>query len=350
MTFVDEPATGGEWRRILVRLMLTLVVLGAGYAGLAVYLGRHVPSHTTVAGVSVGGLSASGAARTLREAFGPAATAPVRLHLPDSEVSLDPRAAGLALDLDTTLRGLTGVSFAPANLWRHLSGGAARPLRTSVDRHRLEAALVHLARSVDRPAREGSISFAQGTASSTPSRPGQRLQVAATADAVARAWPQRSAIPVSVAVTRPRLPATAVTAALHRFAQPAMSGPLTLRVGKDSVRLTPVQFGPALSMKADAKGVLRPVVDGTKLVALLREVVPQAERAPVDAQVRLVKGHRQVIPAIVGRRLDPVGTARAALPALTSASRTATAAIVDDAPQLTTGQAKVLGAAAGSTG
>ena len=78
-----------EGRRTAARLVLSLLVLGAVYAGLATFVGRHVAANTRVDGVSVGGLSPE-------PGLGHAQARPGRQGLPagHAEDALGPGAAG----------------------------------------------------------------------------------------------------------------------------------------------------------------------------------------------------------------------------------------------------------------
>ena len=171
-----------EGRRTAARLILSLLVLGAVYAGLATFVGRHVAANTRVDGVSIGGMSPRQASVTLTRALAAKASRPVTLRTPSRSVLLDPATAGLALDVDATVAGQTGFSLAPADVWRHLTGGEDLPLRISVDDARLTAALQRAATTVNTPVREGSVSLAGGTVHTVLSQPGHTLEVARTAE------------------------------------------------------------------------------------------------------------------------------------------------------------------------
>jgi len=77
---------------------------------------------------------------------------------------LQPAAAGLGIDLDATVSGLTGFTMNPLTIWAHLTGEQNQPLVLRVDRSKLTAAVTKVARALDRPLKEGSISFADGRA------------------------------------------------------------------------------------------------------------------------------------------------------------------------------------------
>ena len=333
----------GEGRRTAARLVLSLLVLGAVYAGLATFVGRHVAANTRVDGVSIGGMSPRQAAATLTRALAAKASRPVTLRTPTRPVLLDPATAGLGLDVDATVAGQTGFSLAPADVWRHLTGGEDLPLRISVDDARLTAALERAATTVNTPVREGSVSLAGGTVHAVPSQPGHPLEVARTARAVAAAWPRRPEINAVVGGVEPRLAAAEISRAVAAFARPAVSGPLTVKVGSLPIVLTPAKFAPAVSLRPTPQGRLVPAVDGARIVALLRSAAPGVEKRPTDATVTLVGGRPRVVPAVVGTRYDVAKVQAAVLPALTSPGRTATVVPVRTQPEVTTAMARSWG-------
>jgi vancomycin resistance protein YoaR len=332
-----------EGRRTATRLILSLLVLGAVYVGLATFVGRHVAANTRVDGVSIGGMSPRQASGTLTRALAAKASRPVTLRTPSRSVLLDPATAGLRLDVDATVAGQTGFSLAPADVWRHLTGGEDLPLRISVDDARLTAALEHAATTVNTPVREGSVSLAGGTVHTVLSQPGHTLEVARTARAVAAAWPRRPEINAVVGGVEPTLADAEIRRAVAVFARPAVSGPLTVKVGSLPIVLAPAKFASAVSLRPTPQGRLVPTVDGAKIIALLRLAAPGVEKRPADATVTLVGGRPTVVPAVVGTRYDVAKVQAAVLPALTSPGRTATIAPLRTRPKVTTAMARSWG-------
>src|SRR5690242_10408181 len=129
---------------------------------MAWFLGRHIPSNSTVAGVPVGGMSPKSAEDTLRRALAAREGAKVTLQAGDKTFQLDPRAAGLAIDYAGTVDGLSGFSLNPADVWNNLSGGSAEKLETSVDRDKLLAALRGAEATLDTKVVQGSVTFPGG--------------------------------------------------------------------------------------------------------------------------------------------------------------------------------------------
>ena len=329
-----------ERSRDILRLVVALAVLGATYCGLALFLGLHVPSKTSVDGIAIGGMSPQTATVTLQRVLATKASQPVHIETPSRTVDIHPGTAGLRVDLEATLSGLSGFTLNPAQMWSHLTGGEDQPLKISVDRAKLIGAVTEAARTVDHPVKEGSITFAGGKAIVVLSSPGSAVNVPQTADAVSSGWPQQQVVKAVMDATPPKVSAVEVKRATDEFAVPAMSGPVRVVAGRTTVMVQPVQYAPALSMVPDAAGTLHPRIDAPRLLAMIRGVGPGIARTPVDATVRLVAGAPKVVPSVVGVRFDEPAVPTAFLAALTSPARTATITLLPVPPKVTTAMAQ----------
>jgi vancomycin resistance protein YoaR len=225
-------------------------------------------------------------------------------------------------------------------MWAQLTGGGDQPLKKSVDRAKLTAAVSEAARAVDYPVKEGSITFTGGKATTVVSSAGSAINVPETTAMVASGWPQQQLVNAVMNVTEPKLSAVEINRATDEFAVPAMSGPVRVVAGRTSVTLLPAQYGPMLSLVPDSFGTLRPSIDTPRLLALIQAAEPGIVRAPVDATVRLVAGAPKVVPAVVGVRFDEPDVRAAFLAALTSRARTATITMVPVQPTVTTAMAQ----------
>jgi len=326
--------------RAIVRLVVALLVLGAVYLGLAVFLSRHVPSNTTVDRIAIGGMTPNEATVTLKRVLAARASQPVYLETPSRNVDIEPGTAGIEVDLDATLSDLTAFTVNPVEMWVRLTGGDDQPLRVRVDRAKLTAAVTEAARAVDAPVMEGSITFSGGRAITVVSVAGQALNVPETTDAVASTWPGQQVVRAVMTITQPKVSAAEINRAEKEFATPAMSGPVRLVAGRTSVALQPMQYAPVLSLVADLNRTLQPKVDTAKLLAVVRAAIPGVERDPVDATVSLVAGSPQVVPARVGSTFDMLTVPTSFLAALTSQTRTAPISMVSTPPKVTTEMAR----------
>jgi vancomycin resistance protein YoaR len=319
-----------------------VVVLLAGYLGMAWFLGRHIPANSSVAGVPVGGMSPHSAESTLRRALAAKESAKLTLKAGDRTFQVDPRSAGLAIDYAGTVDGLSGFSAQPADLWDKLTGGSDEKLVTTVDRARLEAAVKGAGQTLDTPVVQGAITFPGGKLAVVRPETGTTLSVAETADEVAARWPSRSDIEPRLHQVAPSVSAEEVDRAVTEFATPAMSGPVTVKVGAKSFAVPPAAFAPAISMQADSSGKLAPVVDNAKLVAAVRSAASGAglEAKPREAKITFQGSKIVVVPSAAGATLDEKSVVAAFVPALTDPARTATVTTTVVQPKLTTAEAE----------
>ena len=332
--------------RTLSRLVVALVVIGGVYIGLATIVGRHLPVRTFVDGIAIGGMSPGEAKVTLQRVLATRASRPVHLQTPSRTVDIDPGTAGIEVDLDTTLSELSGFTLNPVQLWAHVTGGGDRPLTVRIERAKLVAAVTEVARVVDSPAKEGSITFTGGQATTVLSVVGQAVNVAQTTNAVASSWPGQQVVQAVMSVIQPKVSADEINRVLKEFAAPAMSGPVTVVAGGATIVLQPVQYAPLLSLtfaSTDGIGTLRPSLDAPKLLAAIRAAHPDLEHTSVDATVALVAGVPAVVPAVVGVTFDASAASAPFLAALTSAARTAMITMVTAAPKVTTAMAQAWG-------
>ena len=327
----------------LLRLAVAVLVLVGVYGALATFLSGHVPSRATVDGIPVGGMSAHEATITLKRILATPSSRPVHLAVPSRTVDIQPGPAGLEMDLAGTLSDLTRFTVNPAQLWAHLTTTVNQPLIFRVDRGRLMAAVTTAARALDRPVQEGSITFTGGKAKAVVSMAGNHVEVPATTDAVASAWPHRQVVQAVTKMTQPKVSPGEIQRAARELAIPAMSGPVKVAVGSHAaatIILQPRQYAPALSVTPDRTGLLRLNIDAPKLLAAIRGAAPGIERTPVDATVRMVAGTARVVPAVLGMRINETSVPSPFLAALSSSTRTATIKVVPIPPKVTTAVAQ----------
>ncbi len=308
---VPQERPRGEWRGIVVRLGVAMIVLVGGYIGLAYYLGERVPSGTTVEGVDIGTLSEESASTVLDDKLADMATEPVVLELDGEETRLDPADAGLTLDFERTLSGVAGVSFDPRNMWAHLTGdGRDVDLATSVDRAALEAALTSAAEDLDRDPVQGSVVLSRGEVRVSPPEGGVSMEVSDTAEQIEQKWPQSTEMTVASAPVAADLSAERVDEFVGDYAEPALSDPIVIKVEDEdaTATITPNQLSRLLSVEqVDAEGGpgLQLVLDDAGLSEIVDGALVDVEQSAQDASVRLGDNGRPVlVDAVVGAEVD----------------------------------------------
>ena len=368
----SAPGAWARRPRTWVLAGAAAVVVG-GYCTAALALGGSAPQGTTVLGVDVGGLDRAQVADALA---GPATetgsrAVPVRVAGAGAAVdsSFDPTGA-LSVDVDATAQDLTAAAWAPATLWRHVTGaGATRP-EVTVDDAALADALRPVAQAVDAPAVEGAVTFAvtPGADGAAPTvapvtadpADGRALDLDAAADRVAAAWPTTDPVELTAEVARPSLSAQEVEAAVDTLAVPAVAGDLTVVGGDRRAVLPPAAFAPALAVRP-VDGEARLVADGAALEAAVLAADPAFEAGAQDARIEVVDAVPRVVPAVQGTDVEPAALATAVVQALAPATaspsesssssapaaapgdRTAQVALVTSTPALTTEALQGLG-------
>ena len=115
---------------------------------------------------------------------------------------------------------------------------------------------------------------------------------------------------------QPEISDAAVQRAMKKFAEPAMSAPVTLVLAGQRVVAPSRLFGRGLFVEAK-DGELVPRVDGELLLEALDPVMRTVGREPRDARIVVRRGEPVVVPARVGVEIDPAqvedGFARAAV-------------------------------------
>ncbi len=362
----DEPATteiviepspeGGEptTRRISGRKLALIagggvatvaVLYGAAYAA----VGGEVPSDTTVLGVEIGGMSQSEAEAALTGGLAERVATPIALSPSEGEepVPLDPATSGLGVDAAATVDQVDGGA-SPADLWRGLFGGGEVEPVYSVDKDQLAASLQQVAGTVNREPVDGGVTFDAGQAVAVPAQLGRTLDVQSAADAIGDSF-LRTTDPVALPFeeTTPTIDQADVDKAMAEFAQPAMSGPVTVVAGNQQAVLNPTLLGSVLIMSSTPEGTLAPQLDGERLLTEGEEALGSIESGAKDASVRIENGAPVVVPGQAGQGVSAPDLAAAVLAALplSGDQRVANVALSTVEPEITTEEAANLGVA-----
>ncbi len=285
----SAPAAPAKKGRSKLVLLAVGVVGLAGMAYGAGLLMNHsdVPKGTTVLGVDIGGGTKEEAVGKLDTALGKRAATPLVLTVDGKQAKLKPSKAGLALDSQETVRGAAGSDYNPVSVIGSLFGGerVAEPV-IPVDEEKLSVALADLA-GTSGTASEGTIKFVPGKAVAVPGKAGKQLDVVRSMTRVKDAYraqvetgrPNTVELPV---VTRsPKIGRAELDRAMREFAQPAMSGLITIKAGGKQI-----QFGPARSLP---KILSMKPIDGRLVEVYDKQAIEQLLEGVFDG-VQITKG------------------------------------------------------------
>ncbi|MGW6406754.1 VanW family protein [Streptomyces vinaceus] len=342
-------------RRTALPLVGGAVVLGFGglyLTGLAA-AGDAIADGTHVRGVDIGGMSRTEAKTALDRALGPAAAAPIELRIGDRTEKAAPAAFGLSLDTAATVdRAAQAGSYPFTVIGRLVTPAENREVEPVIRTDGpTSAAEVGRIAAAGRQARDGDITFEDGTARATAPVTGVAVRADQAAETVRAAYlrPQGGAVALPVDHKAPAVGQQETARALKEFAEPAMSGPVTLSVAGKTVTLTPAELGKHLSVEPDAQGRLVPRLDAKALMAepAVARQIAAATSPSRGATFRVDSAGRAVV-AQDGRsgvQVTEKAFADAVVPLLTrtGAARTGEVAVTTVHPRLTAENAARLG-------
>lgn len=339
-----DIASAGR-RRIGRRVALVAGVVGAGFGGL--YLvglgtGGDIPAGTRVSGVDLGGLSNSQARDRLDSSLGGAWSEPVRVRLGDSDGTV--RVSGISLDTEETVARAAQAGSGPFTVIGRLFANGDREVEPviRVDEAKARASLAAEAKSYDRKAREGAVTFKAGEAVRARPVMGRSLDVDGAVEELSSEIPGQGTAPVRLPVrtTEPRVDAAEVERAMKEFATPAMSAPVTLTAGGQRIEIGPATLGRHLTMKPDKDDSLAPALDGKGLLAepTVASQLALALDEPVNAELNLDGGRVTVASdGKAGQDVTAAALRKAVLPLLTEsgAARTGAVGVKETEPAVT---------------
>ena len=343
----DEPARPRRrGRKALLAVGGLVVLAGLAYGGDLLLSQGAIPRGVTVAGVSVGGLAPAAAEQRLRAEIEPRTTRPVEVRLGEATSTLDPQAAGLAVDWPATMTTAGEQPLNPITRLTSLFEPRAVGVVSAVDEARLDAALTELAPTVDRPAAEGNVRFEGLTPVAVAPAPGEQLDIPTAAGIVRRDWVSGTEIELPLATIPPLTTSQGVAKAIEDVAKPAIAGPFTVTgEGGSSITLTPQQIATVLAFKpAGANGELVGEVNPAALEQAVGQTFVASETPGRNASIDFATGAPVIVPSQDGRGVDYAATAVAMGPPLIGrGQRQVTAVYAEKPAELTTEKLKELG-------
>lgn len=327
---------------VVIAILLVALLVGGLYGVAYAFAADRLPRGTSIAGTSVGGMSPAEARATLDDVF--ADRGAVEVTVAGARETLTTEQLGFALDLDATVEEAGGGrSWDPRRIWDYYAGGDEVDPVVDVDDSAFEETVARLEKEHGRPAREGAVTFPGGKVKTVKARSGLGLDRETTLDVLRAAYVAGEPATLALTDTQPEISDEDVAEAVETFAEPAVSGPVTLVFEGARVKLAPSEFAPALAMKADG-GALVPHLGRKKLNEVLDSRLGEHGTA-VDATVELVNGVPQVVPGKPGVSFDPKQVSGAFLDVVVqpSGERTLPVKSKVSKPDVTTAEARKWG-------
>jgi vancomycin resistance protein YoaR len=365
---VRASDASGRGARVAVRDNLPfwqrgpVLIAGSVFAGLViVYViayavtGSTLARSATVLGVDVGGLSPTEAEAVLNAELPEIVDQPIQLSAEINgesvTASLVPSESGLTIDVPATVDAVPGAGLNPISLVRALFGGGETVPVPAVDDAALSQAVAVLADQFDVEPVNGSVAFENGEVITSAASAGAQVDAAATAELLSSAYfgaddattPIGPVTPV-ISSTEPSISDEEVAQAVQDFAEPAMSAPVIVQAGDQTIELTPEIISAGLMMSSDS-GTLTPELDVDALAEAAAGVLDEVGEPGHDATIEVRGGEPVIIPEESGSGVVPEDLAAAVLPALseTGSARTASVAFDEIQPDFTAADAEALG-------
>ncbi|WP_099332281.1 VanW family protein [Actinomyces minihominis] len=342
----DSVVQGDSGARAKLPLIIALSVVGVlliAYVGAAWLLSDRVPRGTTVAGVSLGNMSAASAKERLASSLQAKTTDPMTVVVDEVEGEFTPADAGLALDAEATVDELVGFNLSPGRLWRHIAGGGEVAPVSEVDTQALTATLEGMTDSFAILPLDGMIEFVDGQPQTSPSATGLEVDIPGAVETIREKWLTGSRpLPLPSKVVDPAISDAEVERALNEDAKPLVAGPVHATVGDNSTELAPATLASSASFVANGP-TLEMIIDGKILAQDLREQIPELEQAPRNATVKLNGGVPEITPDQTGTEVNFEKLSGAVITAIHSEDRAVTVELAEVEADLTTAEVEALG-------
>lgn len=228
-------------------------------------------------------------------------------------------------------------------MWNALTGTREVKPVVSVDRRKLDEAVARfVAAPLERPGREGDVSFEGVTPVPIYPRVGYVIDRKATADQIVRGYLDPVAVVVApTSRDLPHITRAEVRRALQ-WARRAVAAPLTLTNGTASVSLSPATLARYLTFAPDG-AVLRPHFDAVAAVRSVEPTLVGPSRVARDAAFTVKDGRPVLVPGRPGDRVDTDRLAADVLAALDGSDRTVAVSVVNGPPRITDTAAQRMG-------
>ena len=293
-------------------LLVLLVFVAAGTAGLALYGSTHVGriyQGVRVAGLDLSGLTPVAARAELEAYFAGYAAAPLTLVAGDQTFQITPTEAGARLDgaatIDAALAwGRNGSFWSRSQAWmRGMLHGVSIPPAIVLDPTATRGTIAALAPDVVRPPVDATLNLSGGNAEIVPDVTGVRLDYAATASALMARIAAFGSDPVTL-VTEPDPPAVTAASLAPNLpeAQAAVDAPLVLAAGDAVWHVPAADLRPLIGVDPATAGVR---IDRRPLTALVESLATEVNRDAVDASIGVDSdGRLTVVPSATARKVD----------------------------------------------
>ena len=296
--------TQGRTRRIVIGVILGVLGLCVLAYGADYLLTKgKVPRGTTVAGVSIGGMSNADARALLEKELGTRLTDPVKVAAGDMNTTVNPTDAGLQVDWVSTIRAAGSPPLNPivkitSFFTEHEVGIVSTTGPT------FTASMDATQAALTRQPTDGGVVLEHGKATPVPPTNGQGIDRDTLNKAVTTGWLSPNGVNIDADVVKPAVQQDAVDKVLDGDAKKALSGAVVAR-GRDNTRgvIPPERMGEVVTFVPDGSS-LKTEVNVEAARAILTEGLGPTEKQRRNADIKFSGASRSVTPSVDGVRID----------------------------------------------
>ncbi|WP_434595022.1 VanW family protein [Brevibacterium sp. 1718] len=346
----DPSGSAARKKSVWPFILVAVVVLAAIYVVIGFFSGRMLAPGTTVAGIDIGGKSATDAENTLRNDLRDDAEKDIVLKAGEPTAKLDPEKAGITFDAEATVERITGFSLDPTVIWDRLFGEDEVDPVIEVDEEKFDKETAKVTESLAVDPKDAELEFDKTTPKVKDGKKGQTVETAAVRTAVDDHWLRtEDALPVSPTNVDPDITTSEAEDMADGFAKDAVSKDLTItaKPGKDAdskvkggdLTVSPKTVAKTLTFKAeDSK--LKPVFDQEALQKSVLAANKDIGRPAEDASFEIKDGKPEVVPSRDGIGIKAKELTGAVTDAINGKEDKPTVTLASVKPEFTTKDAK----------
>lgn len=281
-------------------LGLSALAYGADYA----LTQDQVPRGTTVAGVSVGGMSKEAASEKLSTELASRVTQPVMVMAGNKQAKLDPATAGLSVNWEETVRSAGEPSLNPIDRLTSFFTEREVGIVSDVSEGQLAPTLGELKQELSVAPIDGTVTVAGGTVGQTAPVDGQTVDLDTLRSDVVSGWLNPAGVSVEPQVVTPDIDAADVKKAATGDATKAVSAPIVVK-GRDGINgEIPIDRMHEVVGFVPFEGGLKTEINTETAQAILAENLAKTEVKKQNARISFSGGGRNVTPSADGVKID----------------------------------------------
>lgn len=336
--------------------LVTVFVLAAGYVGLAFATQNALPSEITINGIDISGLSEDEARDRLNEEFKKRGKQSITVipqqdgtTADDVNVEFTPSESGLSADVDSTLEGLTGLTFNPAELSHRIFGKADISVNQKVDQEKFDATMKGVEKQLTTDPTEGTAAYKGAELTFNKPVDGFKVETDELSQQLRGDWADSiETVQAPGKTVAPEISEEQWNEFVETTAQLLVDAPIKVTAGDISAELTAEQLGEAARIETEGKDEdQKPALklDSEKLVEYLTKNNQDFRSDVKDASVRLKgsggKGRPEIVPSKSGQGVDDEELAQRIIEDIQGeATRSVSVELTEQQPDITTEDAK----------